>query len=234
METERQRQFPLSATEAWSRLERVVSQPMKGRKLRTQVNDAMDLLNESPDGIKRKRFRSFLLEVLRRCGPVFVVLCALGLGQAQIANMNAASRTSLLGLLDKKKGLRLDKLEGMVPAQLQGLHITSRPRPAERNRDQYHVYKFATMDMTVLSSWFSLRVLQAMDDSALRAWEIRKSSTGTEVVRTDVPWSAYEDCLMFLDVGGAQDIIAELFPPNKRTPNPSCCKSISRLLSFRF
>jgi hypothetical protein len=63
-----------------------------------------------------------------------------------------------------------------------------------------------------------------MDDSALRAWEMRRSSIGTEVVRTDVPLSAFEDCLMFLEVGSAQDIIAELFPPDKRTPHPSCCK----------
>lgn len=34
-------------------------------------------------------------------------------------HMNAASRSPVLGLLDKKKGLTLEKLEAMVPARLQ-------------------------------------------------------------------------------------------------------------------
>ncbi|KAF1992943.1 hypothetical protein P154DRAFT_625770 [Amniculicola lignicola CBS 123094] len=107
MATDRQRQLPLSATEAWERLEKTLSRPVEGRKIRTQVNDAKDILDESPVVTKRKRYQVFLFEVLRKCGPVFVVLCAIGLGQAQIANMNAASRSSLLGILEKKKGLPL-------------------------------------------------------------------------------------------------------------------------------
>ncbi|KAF1354393.1 hypothetical protein EJ07DRAFT_158545 [Lizonia empirigonia] len=223
MATKRQRQIPLSATAAWKRLENTLSRPIEGRKVRTQINDAKDLLDEAPTG-KRKKYQAFLLDVLRRCGPAFVVLCAIGLGQAQIANMNTISRSSLLGTLEKKKGHALVKrLESIVPSGLKDIHVTSRPRPAERSRDQYHIYKFATIDMPVFSRYFPPRLLQDIDDSALRAWEMRKSSTGTEIVRTDVPWSAFEDCLMFLEVGSAQDIIALLFPPDKRTPCPSCC-----------
>jgi hypothetical protein len=115
------KQSPLSATGAWERMEKILSQPIKGRKIRTQINDAKDILDESPTGTKRKRYQTFLLDVLRKCGPVFVVLCAISLGQAQIANMNAASRSSLLGILEKKIGLPLiGKLEDMVPARLKG------------------------------------------------------------------------------------------------------------------
>ncbi|KAB2099596.1 hypothetical protein AG0111_0g12097 [Alternaria gaisen] len=224
MAVERQRQIALSATEAWVKLEKVLSRPIKGRKVQTQVNDAKNILRESPDNAKRKKYQGFLFEVLRRCGPGLVVLCAIGLGQAQIANMNVLNRSSLLGILEKKKGLPLvENLNGVVPNELKDIYVASHPRPTERNRDQYHIYKFATMDMTVFSRYFPPRLLQFMDDRALRAWEMRKSSTGTETVRTDVPWSAFEDCLMFLEVGSAQDVIAELFPPGQRIPSPSCC-----------
>lgn len=115
------KQLPLSATGAWERMEKILSQPMTGRKIQTQINEARDILDESPTGTKRKRYQTFLLEVLRKCGPAFVVLCAIGLGQAQIANMNAASRSSLLGILEKKMGLPLiGRLEDMVPARLKG------------------------------------------------------------------------------------------------------------------
>ncbi|KAK0755175.1 hypothetical protein B0T18DRAFT_400801 [Schizothecium vesticola] len=62
-----------------------------------------------------------------------------------------------------------------------------------------------------------------MEESCLRAWEMRRSITGTEVVRIDVPKVVFEDCLMFLEVGLAQDLISELFPADKRMITPSCC-----------
>jgi len=104
------------------------------------------------------------------------------------------------------------------------IQLSTRPPPPEAARDRYHTYKFARMDLGIFANYFSPRLLQVMDDSALRAWEIRKSSlTGTEVVRTDVPWLVHQDCLMFLEVGSAQDIIVDLFSPEKRVPHPSCC-----------
>lgn len=109
-------------------------------------------------------------------------------------------------------------------ADLLDIHVASHPRPVEKIRDQYHIYKFATIDNPAFSSYFPPRLLQAINDSALWAWEMRKSSTETEIVRTDVPWSAFEDCMMFLEVGSAQGIIAMLFTPDKRTPCPSCCE----------
>jgi hypothetical protein len=63
-----------------------------------------------------------------------------------------------------------------------------------------------------------------MDESCLRAWEMMRSAMGTEVVRTDVPKVVFEDCLMFLEVGLAQNLISELFPADKRMITPSCCK----------
>lgn len=45
-------------------------------------------------------------------------------------------------------------------------------------------------------------------------------------MRTDLPKVVFEDCLMFLEVGFAQDFISELFPVNKRMITPSCCKFV--------
>ncbi|KAF2728538.1 hypothetical protein EJ04DRAFT_96314 [Polyplosphaeria fusca] len=119
---QRQRQLPLSATEAWERLESTLSRPMNGRNIKTRVNDAKDILDEVPVGTKRKRHQIFLFEFLRKCGPAFVVLCAIGLGQAQIASMNATSRPSLLGTLEKKQGITLiGKLESLIPTRLKAM-----------------------------------------------------------------------------------------------------------------
>ncbi|KAK3386538.1 hypothetical protein B0H63DRAFT_467934 [Podospora didyma] len=146
MSTSKKRQSALSATEAWERLDKIISQPNEGRKAKTQINDAAELLERRVSG-KRKIYQTFLRDVLERCGLTSVVLCAIGLGQAQIAVMNEANRSSLLGILVKNK---------------------NNPLPPE-------------------------------------------------IVRTDIPQVVIEDCLMFLEVGYAQDIISELFLPNVPT-----------------
>jgi len=234
------KQRPLTAAQAWEKMEKALSQPRR-RKEQNQIDEAVRLLDEQPSDVKRKRYKAFLLDVLQRCGPVCVALCAAGLGQAHIANMNEKARSTLLAIVDKRKSSAgIAVFQGLAPARLNGafcgcvrvsranwldIQLSTRPPPPEAARDRYHTYKFARMDLGIFANYFSPRLLQVMDDSALRAWEIRKSSlTGTEVVRTDVPWLVYQDCLMFLEVGSAQDIIVDLFSPEKRVPHPSCCE----------
>jgi hypothetical protein len=241
MSTSEKRQVPLSAAQAWERLQKTLSQTHEGRKAKTQIDDVAQLLGEPEPTGKRKRYQGFLLEVLRRCGLASVVLCAIGLGQAQVAMMNTTNRSSLLGILERNlDNPHLPRFRDMAPDKLTSklspfIHITRsdllgiqvhRPRPLERSRDQYWFYKFSTADADTFSTYFSPRIRSFMEESCLRAWEMRRSVIGTEVVRTDIPKLMSEDCLMFLEVGLIQDLISELFPADKRIVTPSCCKFV--------
>jgi len=118
----------------------------------------------------------------------------------------------------------------MARSDLLGIQI-HRSRPPERRKDQYYLYRLA--DVNTFPTYFAPNIRYFMDESFFRAWEIRKSMTTTELVRTDVPNMVFEDCLVFLEVGLAQDIISQLFPADKRTLTPSCCKFVNLTLAVR-
>jgi len=126
MLTSEKRQSPLSAAKAWEKLRKTLelSQINEGRKTTSQTSDAARLLEESVPKEKPKRYQEFLLEILNRCGqsgPAFVVLCAIALGQAQVAMMNAKNRASLLGILERNiHDLLLPKFHDMAPDKLKG------------------------------------------------------------------------------------------------------------------
>lgn len=60
-----------------------------------QIKDAVQILAEVQKSTKRIKYKIFLHEVLQNTGPGIVLLCAVGLGQAGIANMNESNRSEL-------------------------------------------------------------------------------------------------------------------------------------------
>ena len=86
-----------------------------------QVDEAVKVLRSPHNLGKRRRYRDFLIRVLQKSGPVCVVLCAIGLGQARIATMTRDDRVSLADVIDIKKGSAcLETLEHLVPYSLKG------------------------------------------------------------------------------------------------------------------
>lgn len=95
-------QKPLSMNEALNKI-RLTSNHLKtigtlnGLPSR-QYGDALDILRRRQNSKKRNYYKLFLQGLFNNAGdkgPTIVMLCAVALGQARIANMNKTSRSTL-------------------------------------------------------------------------------------------------------------------------------------------
>ena len=71
-----------------------------------RIKDALQALDEPSDldgPNNRKKYRTFLSQVLKSSGRQMVILCAIGLGQTRVIGMNENNRLSLLPELEKQK-----------------------------------------------------------------------------------------------------------------------------------
>ncbi|KJZ69400.1 hypothetical protein HIM_11216 [Hirsutella minnesotensis 3608] len=102
---------PLQTNEAWLKIAaaanklKIVRSLTAGNKKRT--SEAVAILKEAQKSTKRGKYQIFLHDVLLKCGPGGVLVCAVALGQNNVASMNKPNRAALL--------LRLEKHEGQVP-----------------------------------------------------------------------------------------------------------------------
>lgn len=218
-------QKPLSPTEAWDRIINVPSGEARSSRLRKScVREVSDLRDHDARG-KRRRYQDFQHEVLRRCGPTFFIACAIGMGQAQIANMNSTDRRALLDVISRERSsATFLPLKDLVPDSLKELP----QRPPERGLVEYFTFKMAILDR--ISELFPPYLYEGLNEGTLRVWEITKCPEllATENIKTEITWTSNYDGVMFFDVGFAQEIAAMLFPSGTRAAVRSCCKWVER------
>lgn len=96
---------PLQTNEAWLKIAaaadklNIVRSLTDGNKRRASA--AVAILKEAQKSSKRGKYQIFLHDVLLKCGPGGVLLCAVGLGQNNVASMNKSNRAALLQRLEK-------------------------------------------------------------------------------------------------------------------------------------
>lgn len=67
------------------------------------VKDAASVIRESQSSSRRQEYRVFLFDLLQKCGPQAVLLCAAELGQHKIMTMRKSDRAALLEKLETNK-----------------------------------------------------------------------------------------------------------------------------------
>lgn len=70
-----------------------------------RATDAKRILTTIQTSERRKKYRLFLHDVLRECGPAAVLVCALGLGQGRITDLTDLERTNLCHLISENKNV---------------------------------------------------------------------------------------------------------------------------------
>ncbi|OJD20128.1 hypothetical protein ACJ73_08542 [Blastomyces percursus] len=68
-----------------------------------RVAEAVALLKQVQSSLKRQKYQLFLHDVLSRCGPHGVLLCAIALGQTNVVGMRKSDRATLVDELEKWK-----------------------------------------------------------------------------------------------------------------------------------
>ncbi|PVH76705.1 hypothetical protein DL98DRAFT_535486 [Cadophora sp. DSE1049] len=127
---------PLNPDEAWGRLVQAskhiqVLQRLSDAEVQRSF-EAVDTLKKVQPSGKIKRYKEFLYDVLRH-GRQYVLLCAMGLGQARVLTTTNGGRAELLGIIKANKGnpdidhpaLRPLAIEYQIPESVTGLFILS-------------------------------------------------------------------------------------------------------------
>lgn len=86
---------------------------VEGKKLK-QVETAIAVLTNVQSHRSFSMYQSFLLDVLRYCGEVIVLLCALGLGKKRILDLGLHGRASLVSWLRATQLLNRTILDPMA------------------------------------------------------------------------------------------------------------------------
>ena len=96
-----------SPEEVWRKLREAVHHMKLNAGLSTaqceRLSSISEMLITKPNRLKQQKYRTFLTDVLRGCGPGAVVLCGYALGQRLFDGMRNNERTSLTKLLEDKK-----------------------------------------------------------------------------------------------------------------------------------
>jgi len=90
---------------------------------RKQVRQANEILLQIRQPYKRRTYQLFLSEVLHKCGSSLFLICAVALGQANIADMRNGERHSLLRELEAQKDLEI--FDDEVIRSLASQHVIS-------------------------------------------------------------------------------------------------------------
>jgi hypothetical protein len=100
-------QKPLQTEEAWNRIIDTGEDLKILRSLSEvhvkRVTEAIEILKIVQSSPRRKTYQVFLYEVLRKCGPPAVLVCAIALGQVKAANMKTHHRVDLARRLVNSK-----------------------------------------------------------------------------------------------------------------------------------
>merc|ERR1711977_65427 len=69
-----------------------------------RVAVATEVLQQEQNSPKRQKYQLFLYNVLRKCGPHAVLVCAIALSQRLVFEMKNNDRKTLVNILEKNKG----------------------------------------------------------------------------------------------------------------------------------
>ncbi|KAK9327535.1 hypothetical protein V1520DRAFT_41820 [Lipomyces starkeyi] len=98
---------PVSVETEWMRLNDVANDIQTLRSLdrntEIKVKLAVATLHEEHTSEKRRKYKLFLADVLRKCGPVGVLLCASILGTNKVFNMGKTRRRAFINKLEANK-----------------------------------------------------------------------------------------------------------------------------------